>query len=112
MRGHEIPSADWVPFFNELSRKHHGEHVTVEFGDRNIAGKNEGSDQSLLNISVDPPTGACKIEVSVGAPATASISHEISHPIHVRLTQRDDGKDAAVEIETDAGPYTMLRFDA
>ena len=57
----------------------------------------------------DMPTGACKIEVMAGDPG-ANVSHEIAHPIHVRLARSDDGRDAALEIESDSGPSTLVRF--
>jgi hypothetical protein len=110
MRTHEIPSSQWIPFFDELSKRHQGEHVTVELLGRDIGAQVEVEDQSLLGITVDPPTGACKIEVMAGEANGANIAHEIAHPVHVRLAQSDDGQDEAIEIESDAGPATLVRF--
>ena len=110
MQSQEIPSNQWIPFFNSISKRHQGEHVSVELVGRDIGEQREAKDQSLLGITVDPPTGACKIEVMVGDAAAANIAHEIAHPIHVRLAISDDGKDQALEIESDAGPCTLLRF--
>lgn len=112
MHSHEIPRAEWIPFFDELSKRHHGEHVSVEVVGRAIGDQLVARDQSLLGITVDPPGNACKIQVMVGDPGLANISHEISHPIHVRLAQADDGHDAAIEIDNGDGPFTLLRFDA
>ena len=109
MQSQEIPTTQWVPFFNELSKRHNGDHVTVELMGRDIGDQREAQDQSLMGITVDPPSGACKIEVMVGDTHT-NIAHEIAHPIHVRLARSDDGKDAAIEIEADSGPCTLLRF--
>jgi len=110
MQTHEIPSNEWIPFFNELSKRHQGEHVTVELMGRDIGDQREAEDQSLLGITVDPPSGSCKIEVMMGDPGGTNIAHEIAHPIHVRLAQTEQGTDAAVEIESDAGPATLVRF--
>jgi hypothetical protein len=110
MHSHEIPSNQWIPFFNDLSKRHQGEHVSVEMLGRDIGDQHVAQDQSLLGITVDPPTGACKIDVMVGEAGHANIAHEISHPIHVRLAQSDDGNDAALEIETLSGPCTLVRF--
>jgi hypothetical protein len=110
MQSHEIPSDQWVPFFNDLSKRHQGEHVTVELMGRDIGDQLAAQDQSLLGITVDPPTGAFKIDVMMGDRNGINMSHEIAHPIHVRLAQADDGQDAALEIETDSGPCTLLRF--
>jgi hypothetical protein len=112
MHSHEIPNAEWVPFFDEVSKRHHGEHVTVELIGRKIAGRGFRRDESLMDITVDPPTGACKIQVMLGGSITTNMAHEIAHPIHVRLSQSDDGKDAAIEIEADDGPCAVVRFDA
>ncbi|HEY8750593.1 MAG TPA: DUF5335 family protein [Tepidisphaeraceae bacterium] len=110
MQTHEIPATQWIPFFDELSKRHQGEHVTVELLGREIGDQLEAMDQSLPGITVDPPTGACKIEIMAGEPGGANIAHEIAHPVHVRLATSDDGQDAAIEIESDAGPATLLRF--
>lgn len=110
MHSHEIPVNEWIPFFNDLSKRHQGEHVTVELIGRDIGDQTEARDQSLMGITVDPPTGACKIDVIMGDAGGTNIAHEIAHPIHVRLAQNDDGKDAALEIEADGGPATLVRF--
>ena len=109
MRSQEIPSSQWIPFFNDLSKRHQGDHVTIELMGRDIGDQREARDQELLGIMVDSPSGACKIEVMAGDVGT-NVSHEIAHPIHVRLAQSDDGRDAALEIESDSGPCTLLRF--
>jgi hypothetical protein len=110
MQSHEIPSDQWVPFFNDLSKRHQGEHVTVELLGREIGDQLEAQNQSLLGITVDPPSGAFKIEVMLGENNGVNMSHEIAHPIHVRLAQSDEGLDAAIEIEPDGGPCTLVRF--
>jgi hypothetical protein len=106
MQSHEIPSDQWVPFFNDLSKRHQGEHVTVESLGRHFDDRQLPKDQSLVGISVDPPTGACKIDVMVGS----SVAHEVTHPIHVRLSQNDAGNDTTVEIDTCSGACTLVRF--
>lgn len=110
MQSQEIPSDQWIPFFDDLSKRHQGDHVTIELMGRDIGDQNEAQDQELLGIVVDPPTGACKIEVMAGDPRGTNIAHEIAHPIHVRLARGDDGSDAAVEIESEGGPSTLVRF--
>lgn len=112
MQSHEIPSDQWVPFFNDLSKRHEGEHVSVELIGRDIGDQMEAQDQSLLGITVDPPSGAFKIEVMLGESGGINMSHEIAHPIHVRLAQADDGSDSALEIEPEGGPRTLLRFES
>lgn len=109
MQTQEIPDNQWIPFLNDLSKRHQGEHVIVELMGRDIGDQTEARDQSLLGITVDPPSGSCKIEVMAGDPDSL-IAHEISHPIHVRLAKLDNGIDAALEIESDAGPKTLVRF--
>jgi hypothetical protein len=110
MRNQEIPSEQWVPFFDNLSKRHQGEHVTIELMGRDIGDQKEAQNQELLGITVDPPTGACKIEVMAGDASGINMAHEIAHPVHVRLAKSDKGQDAALEIESDSGPSTLLRF--
>jgi hypothetical protein len=110
MHSHEIPSSEWLPFLNDLSKRHQGEHVTVELIGRNIGDQTEARDQALLGMSIDSPTGSMKIDVIVGDSLSSNISHEIAHPVHVRLAQAEDGEDEALEIESDDGPCTLVRF--
>jgi hypothetical protein len=109
MQSHEIPSDQWIPFFDDLSKRHQGEQVTVELMGRDIGDQHAAQDQSLMGITVDPPSGAFKIDVIMGGNGV-NMSHEIAHPIHVRLAQNDDGNDAALEIDSDSGPCTLVRF--
>ena len=110
MQSQEIPSDQWVPFFNDLSRRHQGEHVKVELLGRHLGDRHLPKDQSLVGISINPPTGTCKIDVMVEEAGNSNLAHEIAHPIHVRLSQNDAGIDEAVEIETCSGPCRLLRF--
>ena len=113
MHSHEIPTDQWVPFFNDLSKRHKGEHVKVEFLGRDSGEQHLPNEPSLVGISVDPPTGTCKIDVMVEDAGHSNVAHEFAHPIHVYLvylSQDDAGKDEAVELETCSGPCTLLRF--
>lgn len=110
MQSHEIPTTQWAPFFDDLSKRHQGEHVSVELIGRKIGDQKAAEDQSLMGITVDRPSGAFKIDVMMGSDIHANISHEIAHPIHVRLAQSDDGKDEVIEIESECGPSTLVRF--
>ncbi len=110
MQTQEIPDNQWGPFFDELSKRHQGEHVTVELLGRDIGVQMAAEDQSLMGISVDAPTGACKIDVMAGGLGETNIAHEIAHPIHVRVATSDDGREEAIEIESEGGPATLVRF--
>ena len=110
MHTHEIPSEQWAPFFKDVTKRHRGEHVKVEFLGREFGEQDLPNDPSLLGISVDPPTGTCKIDVVVEEAGHSNVAHEFAHPIHVYLSQDDAGKDQTVEIETCSGPCTLLRF--
>ena len=57
MQSQEIPNEQWVPFLNELSRRHQGDHVTIEVMGNDLGDQREAEDQPLLGITVDPETG-------------------------------------------------------
>ena len=57
MQTQEIPDNQWGPFFDELSKRHQGEHVTVELLGRDIGVQMAAEDQSLMGISVDARPG-------------------------------------------------------
>ena len=111
MQSQEIPSDQWIPFLNDLSRRHQGDHVTREVMDTELGDQHEAQDQPLLGITVDPQTGTGRmIEVMVGDERGINIAHDIAHPVHVRLARNDDGVDMALEIEPESGPRTLVRF--
>ena len=111
MQSQEIPSDQWIPFLNDLSRRHQGDKVTIELMGNDVGDQREAQDMPLLGITVDPPAGQSRmIEVMVGDEQGVNIAHDISHPIHVRLAKTDAGADVALEIEAESGPRTLVRF--
>ncbi|HTL31123.1 MAG TPA: DUF5335 family protein [Tepidisphaeraceae bacterium] len=111
MQTREIPIEQWEPFFNSFSECHQGEKVTVKIVGKDIGDQTEMCDMPLMGISADRKAGGGeRIEVSAGETTSAHITHAVLHPSHVRLAESDDGQAIAMQIESDDGPVTLVRF--
>jgi hypothetical protein len=112
MQTQEIRHDQWQMFFDDFSRQHQGEPVTLEVLDGENGRQAVAYDQPLLGITDDTKASEGEtIEIICGT-GTTNINHDIVQPAKVYLARTDDGRDAAIEIESaeGAGPKTILRF--
>ena len=42
--------------------------------------------------------------------SNAHLMHAVTHPSHIRIARSDDGRDSALQLESDDGPTTLVRF--
>jgi hypothetical protein len=113
MQTREIPIEQWEPFLDNFSQCHLGEKVTVKIMGKDVGDQTEMCDMPLMGISADCKAGGGeRIEVSAGDSTSAHITHAVTHPSHVRVAENDDGQAIAMQIESDDGPVTLVRFVA
>jgi hypothetical protein len=111
MQTREIPIEQWEPFLNSFSQCHQGERVTVKIVGPDVGDQTEVCDMPLMGISADTKaSGGERIEVSAGESTSAHITHAVVHPSHVRVAESDHGDALAMQIESDDGPVTLVRF--
>jgi Family of unknown function (DUF5335) len=110
MNTREISHEQWVPFLDQFSQAHRGERIEVRVMGAEMGDQTQAADLPLIGITDDPKSsqGEC-IEVMAGA-ASAHISHAIAHPVHVRIAERDDGSPVAMQIQSEDGTSTLVRF--
>ena len=107
----EIPINEWRPFFDSLSRNHQDEPVTIEIEGADLGAQPAATGVKLIGITFDAEQDeAVEIDVLVRNQADAHLMHAIAHPSHVRIARTDDGFDSALQLESDNGPTTLVRF--
>ena len=116
MATREIPPDAWRQFFDEFSRRHEGWLVDVEvLADAGAQLEAEGL--PLEGISAD--RGNASVSLALVSD-DRFVEHSILRPAQVRVEEEegedDDevepGAEAAIEIETEEGEVTILRFQA
>src|SRR4051812_10123939 len=107
----EIPMDEWRPFFDNLSRNHQNEPITIEIDGADLGAQPAASGVKLIGITFDAKEDvAVEIDVLVRNQADAHLMHAIPHPSHVRIARTEDGFDSALQLESDNGPTTLVRF--
>jgi hypothetical protein len=113
----EIPLEELTVFLDAFSQRHSGERVTLEVLDRELGPQRLVTDVPLIGGTAEPASPAAgpndremRVEFAAGDSPEELESHEVRHPVHVRLAKSDDGADAALEIEPQDGPPLLLRF--
>lgn len=111
MAAREIPSGQWKPFFDDLSREHLGQRVWVRAtAQREGGAKDEAKDLPLIGIATDQPgAGPERIEVIVGDSPDAHLTHAVLRPSKVCVEEGDRGVDF-VQIESAEGGTTTVSF--
>jgi len=115
----EINRTDWKIYFDDFSRTRQGELVTVELvfdpqGDPQYALER----QTLTGISFEEKgSEAGEIEIITGGETTDSLTHSVTHPVHVYhknaagLISDEINEDEILEFtSTDDPRITFLRF--
>jgi hypothetical protein len=107
----EIPRNQWVSFFNNFSRNHHGWAIKLEVLHVDIGAQVEAHDLPFLGIVADlRPNGKDQIAIIIEASHYNHMSHIIAYPTHVRIEQNDRGTDEALQIESASGETAIINF--
>jgi hypothetical protein len=107
----EIPRDEWVEFLDSFSRQHEGWLVTVEVLGAEIGAQVEAQELPLQGITAELKGGdEDVISVILGGGSAERVTHNIKGPTHVRIEQTKDGADMTLQIESDDGVATLVRF--
>ena len=107
----EIPREEWTAFLDSFSRQHAGWLSTVEVLGSAIGAQIEVREQPLSGISADLKGGKRdSISILVGDRSDNHVTHIIHAPSHVRLKETEEGAHEALQIESESGVTTLLRF--
>src|SRR2546430_12912880 len=111
MQSQELPRQEWNNFFDSLSRQHEGWLATLQVFGSDVGAQEEAHELPLEGVSVASEADKSEsIAINMGRTPEDHISHTITKPEHVWLEKTDNGADAALEIESENEPKTLLRF--
>lgn len=113
MRTREIEREQWPFFLGDFSHLHHGEHVNVETMGRHCHDvKPKWADLPLVGIiGAEPAMADNWIEIIAGHSPGAASTHTITHPSRVVIAEQENGHSVALQIDSEDGRITMLRFE-
>lgn len=107
----EILRKEWPEFFDSFSHQHEGWLVTLEILGAEVGAQVEEHELTLEGIVAEwDEIHGDEIVIMTGRKRDAHITHNISHPTHVRLEQTEEGAAVALAIESEDGVTALLRF--
>jgi len=111
MKTKEIPTNEWLKFFDNFSSKHAGWSVTLEIFGTELGAQVQERELAFAGI-VDEwdETRGNQIVIMFGEKPDAHITHSIGRPTQVSLEQTDGGADVALAIKSADGVMALLRF--
>jgi hypothetical protein len=107
----EIPREEWVNFFNNFSRNHHGWTVNLQVLREDIGAQVETHELPLDGIMAQiRANGKDEISIMVEESPDKHLTHIITKPSHVRIERADSGADETLQIQSASGETTLLSF--
>lgn len=108
---YEIPREDWEEFCDSFSRQHRGGQVTIEIVPPNQARQIEIRELPLRGLTAELDTKRTDvISVMAGQDQDGHLTHTIPQVKRLRFQTTDSGAQLGVEIETNDGTLTYVRF--
>lgn len=112
MQTHEIPSEQWGPFLDKITRRHEGQQVSIEIEGADLGAQPQARGMRLIGITFDPKEAiGQEIDVIVRNDAEVHLMHAIPHPSHLWIAQTEQGQDRALQVQSAEGPTTLVRFN-
>jgi hypothetical protein len=106
MRTVEIPTPEWRPALDALSRTYDGAFVSVDVVGEAVGAQKEVQNEPLHGITAD----ASGITLFTGRPALPHVDHRIANPRRVWIEEADDGALVALQVEDTDDVRTIVRF--
>jgi len=108
MQTKEIQQNEWPKFFDNFSRKHEGEILSIEVLGTDIGAQLEEKGLALEGIMAEA-TGNTIVIMAGGRPDD-HVTRSVNRPTGVSIERTDEGDDAALAIKAADGTTTLLRF--
>ena len=106
----EIKREEWTDFFDGFSRRHEGWLVTIELLDPKLGDQIEVENHALRGIVAERRRDPKVIEIFTENREKQSTTNVVEKPTRVWIEESAKGAEAALEIESQDGPKTLLRF--
>lgn len=110
MSTREIPRNEWATFFNDFSRKHEGQGVTLEILGSELGDQVEESKFFLSGIAAELNKGHDSIEIMIGGSPNRHLTHVVAEPTKVGFEKDAPGPKGALQIMSADGTTTLLHL--
>lgn len=110
MTSRELRVAEWASYFDAMSRTHRGTRASVETISREVGVLANATNLPFMGITYEREGAAADgvVEVLLGGPSDAHVSHTVAHPTAVRVCEGADRLSAVVQVESLGGPTTLV----
>ena len=108
MTNRNVPRAEWYRFFEEFTKRHREELVSVTVVGEKLGAQHEARDMPLSGIVAD--RFGKKLSIALGGAHGAHIEHPVDLPVRVWVEMDPNGNEIALEIESDNGLQTILEL--
>jgi hypothetical protein len=108
----EIPKDQWSEFCDSFSELHQGWLASVQVQGAKPGRHFEAKSLPFRGLSYDTK-GGDKNQLSIFMDQTAEndLTHTVDFPTHIRLDQSERGVDQGLEVESNDGTKTIVRFE-
>jgi Family of unknown function (DUF5335) len=110
MNTHEIPHHQWAPFLESFSLEHSGKLVSVKSRHPGQGIVIEIENKPLEALIQETESELERIAIIFNQGPKISTTHFVSSPRQIRLRTTPEGKEEAVEIDTEDGRTVMVQF--
>jgi uncharacterized protein DUF5335 len=107
----EIPSKNWTEFFEDFTKRHETDMVSLEVMGAEIGAQVEGRALLFGGISIADARSKA-LALMFDSVDGEHLSHTVERPTHVWLQSTPDIGDQALEIESADGGKTLVRFSS
>ena len=107
----ELPRNEWLTFLDSFSTEHQGWLVDLEIVSPGKGTRVEANAMPFVGITADLSRGDGEtLYVMLGRAPEDHLTHTVRGVSHVRLRESDEGAHEAVEIGSNTGETTRVRF--
>ncbi|HYK43330.1 MAG TPA: DUF5335 family protein [Thermoanaerobaculia bacterium] len=108
MTNRNVPRAEWYRFFEDFTRRHREELVSVTVVGEKLGAQHEARELPLNGIVAD--RFGRKLSIALGGATGANIDHPVEMPLRVWVEVDGRGNEIALEIESDNGLQTIVEL--
>jgi hypothetical protein len=106
----DVPQKDWIQTLNQFSALHDGWIVSLDVLAPTLGAQPQIRELALRGITAEFATREPIITIAASRADGEHITHIIHSPTRVQIERTSDGADVAVQIQSDDGTASILRF--
>lgn len=106
----QIDSDRWLEFFDQFTDSNKGRTVTIEVVDQEMGDQELIQNAPLFSINYDPADKGNDLVIETGQ-NEVSYAHTVDAPTEVMVGQDEQGMVQALQIVSQQGRQTLIKFD-